>query len=216
MYLPTYPTNRKKIKCLDVERRRRRAFWSSASCPNIPVYPRSEEDATLPNQFRSKPPPLILFPAGLIHPWSGVISVVHLPKKSPLPQPRSRCFPARLYSTSPPPSRLLPAERFRFESRARRPPNGKGTRIKGSQASSSHFALPREPRILLLVSIGDTSIIYTGRYNCTNSLEHGGIQGNVVPETMVHRLPAFLRLLLFEMNFSKSYCLSVFHLEIVM
>lgn len=42
----------------------------------------------------------------------------------------------------------------------------------------------REFGMLLLVSICDTWIIYTGRsYNCTNSLEHGGIQGNVVPET---------------------------------
>lgn len=48
--------------------------------------------------------------------------------------------------------------------------------------------------------------------------KHDGTQGNVVPETMVHRLAAFLRLLLllFEINFSTSYCLSVFHLEIVM
>lgn len=140
MYPPTYPTNRKKIKCLAVERGRRRAFWSSASCPNIPVYPRSEEARTLPNQFLSKPPPLILFPAGLIQPWPGVISVVHPPKKSPLPQRSRRCSPPRLCSTTPtvPLSRLFPAG-FRFESRARRPPSGKGARIKGWRASSSLF-----------------------------------------------------------------------------
>lgn len=105
IYFSMNPTNRKKIKRSAVGRWE--GFWSSAARPNIPVYPRGEE-ASLPNQFRSKPLALIPFPTGLIQPRSLVISVVHPPKNSSFLRhrwiwfPRRRC--SRVLTTFPGPS----------------------------------------------------------------------------------------------------------------
>lgn len=212
MYLPTYPTNRKKIKCLVVERRRRRAFWSSSIVSKHTCLSSAKRG-------RCDPPQSVPLQASSTDPISRRVN--------PSLVGRDFCRPSSTKEVPPPPtsSKILSSPAIPNLSSPSPPCRGVSLGIPRETASQWKrnedkritsvliSPLPREPRILLPVPRGDTSIIYTSQvvqlYKQSGTRSYTGECCS--RNDVVHRLPALLRLL-FEINFSRSYCL--FHFDV--